>query len=250
MSAAARSEEEDLSGVCWRDDQWLQFFPLNRLSALDYFALSPFYDRTCNNEQAKLQGLDPTKVATLPPGIEYELQEVQEPHLFVVCRQLRTTPKAATRQQFFYILDGSVYQAPSLHAAMASRVSRCLYNVRQAFQTMQADLDPLLKVAAKQESAAGTSAAAAAEAPAPAVQKRLTNAEKERWRLVDRMLAHILAKYPLPQGAAGLAAPASGGAVAPDAADPLIASIGDAAAAGAAPSTANGAATPQAVFQA
>lgn len=58
----------------------------------------------------------------LPPGLEYELQEVQEPHLFVVCRQLRTAPKAATRQQFYYILDGSVYQAPSLHAAMASRI--------------------------------------------------------------------------------------------------------------------------------
>ena len=47
---------------------------------------------------------------------------MQEPHLFVVCRQLRTAPKAATRQQFYYILDGSVYQAPSLHAAMASRI--------------------------------------------------------------------------------------------------------------------------------
>ena len=47
---------------------------------------------------------------------------MQEPHLFVICRQLRTAPKAATRQQFYYILDGSVYQAPSLHAAMASNI--------------------------------------------------------------------------------------------------------------------------------
>jgi len=62
---------------------------------------------------------------TLPPGIEYELQSAQEPHLFIICRQLRSAPKAVTRQQFYYILDGSVYQAPSLHAAMASRVVWC-----------------------------------------------------------------------------------------------------------------------------
>ena len=49
-------------------------------------------------------------------------------------------------------------------------------------------------VAAEQEPQAGGRQAAAAEAPAPAVQKRLTDAEKERWRMVDRMLAHILGK--------------------------------------------------------
>ena len=70
-AAAVKSDDEDLSGVCWRDDQWLQFFPLTRLSALDYFALSPFYDRSCNNEQAKLQGLDPSKVACAPPLLYY-----------------------------------------------------------------------------------------------------------------------------------------------------------------------------------
>lgn len=49
-------------------------------------------------------------------------------------------------------------------------------------------------VAAGQEPRAGGRQAAAAEAPAPAVQKRLSDAEKERWRMVDRMLAHILGK--------------------------------------------------------
>jgi len=63
---AARPEDEDQTGVCWRDDQWLQFFPLTRQSALDYFSLSPFYDRSCNNEQAKLQGMDSSKLACAP----------------------------------------------------------------------------------------------------------------------------------------------------------------------------------------
>jgi mediator of RNA polymerase II transcription subunit 6 len=64
---APRPEDEDQTGVCWRDDQWLQFFPLTRQSALDYFSLSPFYDRSCNNEQAKLQGMDASKLACAPP---------------------------------------------------------------------------------------------------------------------------------------------------------------------------------------
>lgn len=62
-SAVVRPEDDDLTGVCWRDDPWLQFFPLNQMTALDYFALSPFYDRTCNNEQAKLLGLQPANLA-------------------------------------------------------------------------------------------------------------------------------------------------------------------------------------------
>ena len=63
----ARPEDEDQTGVCWRDDQWLQFFPLTRQSALDNFSLSPFYDRSCNNEQAKLQGMDASKLACAAP---------------------------------------------------------------------------------------------------------------------------------------------------------------------------------------
>lgn len=48
---------EDLTGTVWRDDQWLRAFPLTFPSALDYFSLSPFYDRNCNNELAKQQGM-------------------------------------------------------------------------------------------------------------------------------------------------------------------------------------------------
>ena len=44
---------DDLGKTTWRDDQWLGFYPLNHFTALDYFSLSPFYDRSCNNEVAK-----------------------------------------------------------------------------------------------------------------------------------------------------------------------------------------------------
>lgn len=58
----------------------------------------------------------------LPPGIEYVLHDFQEPHLFVVHKQQRHSPKATTSLTFYYILDGKIYQAPPMHAAMSSRM--------------------------------------------------------------------------------------------------------------------------------
>ena len=59
---------------------------------------------------------------TLPAGIEYELKDAQEPHLFIICKQLRTSPSSVSSLRYYYILDGNVYQAPSMHVALASRL--------------------------------------------------------------------------------------------------------------------------------
>jgi mediator of RNA polymerase II transcription subunit 6 len=53
---------EDLTDTSWRDDQWLQFYPLNSFTALDYFSMSPFFVRGSNNELARMQGLDLSKM--------------------------------------------------------------------------------------------------------------------------------------------------------------------------------------------
>jgi hypothetical protein len=47
---------EDLTGTCWRDDLWLGAFGLHHGNVLDYFSLSPFYDRACANERGFLAG--------------------------------------------------------------------------------------------------------------------------------------------------------------------------------------------------
>ena len=51
------SMELALGKTCWRDAQWLDFYPLNQFTVLDYFSLSPFYDRSCNNEVAKARNV-------------------------------------------------------------------------------------------------------------------------------------------------------------------------------------------------
>jgi hypothetical protein len=59
---------------------------------------------------------------TLPPGVEYLIHDAQEPHLFVVRKQMRHSPKSVTHLTFYYILDGRIYQAPALHTTILSRM--------------------------------------------------------------------------------------------------------------------------------
>jgi hypothetical protein len=61
----------------------------------------------------------------MPAGPEFVLADAQEPHLFVIRRQLRGAPGAApVPQAVYYILDGSVYQAPTLEAVLSARLVR------------------------------------------------------------------------------------------------------------------------------
>lgn len=78
-------------------------------------------------------------------GIEYTLDSCQEPHLFVICKQERQSADAAVPLMFYYILDGSVYQTPTIHGVLSARLSRCMYSVQSAFLRLQKDLDPLMK---------------------------------------------------------------------------------------------------------
>ena len=61
----------DLTGTCWRDDMFLQFYGLHPGNVLDYFSLSVFYDRKCNNEVAKLKGLPLNQLPYVQIQLEY-----------------------------------------------------------------------------------------------------------------------------------------------------------------------------------
>lgn len=62
----------------------------------------------------------------MPAGPEYVLVDAREPYLFVIRRQLRGAPGAPpTPQALYYVLDGSIYQAPPLGAVLSSRVVSC-----------------------------------------------------------------------------------------------------------------------------
>lgn len=55
----------DMTGICFRDQLWLNTYPLDRNLVFDYFALSPFYDWTCNNEQLRSRSIHPLDTSHL-----------------------------------------------------------------------------------------------------------------------------------------------------------------------------------------
>ncbi|KAJ4977525.1 hypothetical protein NE237_002631 [Protea cynaroides] len=146
----------DMTGICFRDQLWLNTYPLDQNLIFDYFALSPFYDWSCNNEQLRMRSIHPLDMSNLSKmtGIEYVLSEVMEPHLFVIRKQKRDSLEKVTPMLTYYILDGSIYQAPQLCNVFAARIGRALYHISKAFTTAASKLEKIGYVDAENESSA------------------------------------------------------------------------------------------------
>ncbi|CAI5478566.1 unnamed protein product [Closterium sp. Yama58-4] len=255
----------DLTGLCFRDQIFLNFVGgcLVPGNVFDYFANSPFYDRTCNNEQLRMQGIHPLDTARLREmvGWEYSLHMAQEPHLFVLRKQKRDGPDRTTPVAAYYILDGSIYQAPSLHAVIGSRICRALHHLRAAFSMTRAALDNPEAARPKEERTESEGASVdAPDTPAASEAKPTASDVREMARL-DHVIMTVVRKLTpappppdialpaLPQpAAAGEAATAEDktggvGTSAAGAAAGAAAAGGAAAAAAAAPATGAGATT-------
>lgn len=144
----------DMTGICFRDQLWLNTYPLDHNLVFDYFALSPFYDWTCNNEQLRIRSIHPLELSELSKmtGMEYMLNEVMEPHLFVIRKQKRDSAEKVTPMLTYYVLDGSIYQAPQLCNVFASRIGRALYYISKAFSIAESKLEKVGYVAVEGES--------------------------------------------------------------------------------------------------
>ncbi|KAG8183809.1 hypothetical protein JTE90_027734 [Oedothorax gibbosus] len=123
---------EALSTISWHDSAWIPI--LNPNNVMDYFAerTNPFYDRTCNNENLKMQRLG-TEHLTNMVGIEYCLLHVQDPILYVIRKQHRFSPTQTTPMSDYYIIAGVVYQAPDLANIIGSRLVTMVHQMQGAF---------------------------------------------------------------------------------------------------------------------
>ncbi|XP_014785185.1 mediator of RNA polymerase II transcription subunit 6 isoform X1 [Octopus bimaculoides] len=125
------AEKESL-GISWQNSAWIPM--LNSSNVLDYFSerTNPFYDRTCNNENVKMQHLNPEQLSSMT-GLEYELLHVQEPILYVIRKQHRHSPTQVTPLADYYISAGIVYQAPDLGSVVNSRMLNTVHSLQSAF---------------------------------------------------------------------------------------------------------------------
>jgi MED6 mediator sub complex component len=189
-------EGNDLTSVTWTDKVWLTYFPLNAETALDYFALSQFYDRACNNELIKMQRLDPALISTME-GIEYTLVSPSAPNLFRIAKSKRViTPQpSVTLLAVYYVVNGVVYQAPSAHAVLSSRVLQSLHYMRNAFDLMQSHAIPKpgLQSSSRNWKPSPTPADVLAEA-AVAESASVSDANPLERKAMDRILYDIMCK--------------------------------------------------------
>ncbi|KMZ70204.1 hypothetical protein ZOSMA_1G01770 [Zostera marina] len=127
----------DMTRICFRDQLWLNSYPLNCILVFDYFALSPFYDVTCNNEllRSRSQSIHPFDISHLSKmtGNEYVLTRIKEPNLFVLRKQMRYGPDRVIPQLMYYILDGSIFQAPQLCNLLYSKIEKTIHHLSQGF---------------------------------------------------------------------------------------------------------------------
>lgn len=136
--SAGAEEEEDLTSVKWIDVTWLALFPLNASTALDYFSLSQFYSRNCNNELIKMQRLDPALLTTMT-GIEYGLEPcASDSAVFVIVkrRRAKTEPQLTTLATY-YIVEGEVFQAPNAQVVVANRFTQAMLHLRKSFAAVR-----------------------------------------------------------------------------------------------------------------
>ncbi|EEE65334.1 hypothetical protein OsJ_20601 [Oryza sativa Japonica Group] len=90
-------------------------------------------------------------------GMEYVLSDVMEPHLFVIRKQRRESPEKSNAMLAYYILDGSIYQAPQLCSVFASRISRAMHHISKAFTTACSKLEKIGHVETEPDTAASES---------------------------------------------------------------------------------------------
>jgi mediator of RNA polymerase II transcription subunit 6 len=119
LIASGKLRVDDQTTVSWRDEGWLQHNELDNRSAMTYFSLSVFYDRSANNEKTK-EDLSRLKYMK---GLEFVLvQSKPEAGIYHIRKQFRHGEKKFTQLALYYILGGYVYQAPSLAAVLNAKL--------------------------------------------------------------------------------------------------------------------------------
>ncbi|ETV76695.1 hypothetical protein H257_09172 [Aphanomyces astaci] len=140
-SIAAVPRHTDDYNASYRDNVWLGQFPLDHQSVLYYFAGSPWYDKSCNNEILKMQRR-PLEHLQGMTGIEYELQPNEAKQLpqvlYVIHKKNRTSPRTANVMAVYYVLDCTIYQAPNTYTLLTSRLKKCSYRINKAFKALSA----------------------------------------------------------------------------------------------------------------
>ncbi|ODV79287.1 mediator of RNA polymerase II transcription subunit 6 [Suhomyces tanzawaensis NRRL Y-17324] len=127
---------EQLDEIQWKSPEFIQERGLHTGNVLEYFALSPFYDRTSNNQvlmmQFQFQQIQiPIGVSFHQyfqnrllemTGVEFVIAYNREPDFWIIRKQRRLDANSTLTLQDYYIIGANVYQAPKIYDALSSRL--------------------------------------------------------------------------------------------------------------------------------
>ncbi|KAI8332566.1 mediator complex, subunit Med6 [Chlamydoabsidia padenii] len=130
------SAVEDLTSVEWRDTNWLERVGgfQNQHMVLEYFAMSPFWDRQSNNQilsmQTQYNDLRQSHEATVEAlrkmtGVEFAITHEQPP-VWVIQKRYRRgpAPDDVNPISTYYIMGANIYQSPTIYSVIANRLVR------------------------------------------------------------------------------------------------------------------------------
>jgi len=126
MALPSQADASDLL-LPWVDPAFLNAFGLHH--PLLYFSQCPAFDRASNTAECLNQGLEPRAMAAqlrTMIGIQYEMIETRSaPQLHCIGMFYRSGPDAKQLLKAYYILDGTIFRAPSLGEVLMQRIASC-----------------------------------------------------------------------------------------------------------------------------
>ena len=113
-------------------------------------------------------------------GITYELMRDEEippmdgapPRTLYVIRMARRHGAKVTVLRWYYVLDGVVFEAPSLQAALSARVQRLGWHLSKAFEGLRAAGLKAKEATSKRASRATSRATSRGSSPPPEAESR------------------------------------------------------------------------------
>ncbi|KAK9467997.1 MED6 mediator subfamily complex component-domain-containing protein [Lipomyces arxii] len=131
-----------LDELQWRAPEWIQAFGLRTDNVLEYFAQSPFYDRSSNNQVLKMQSqfnapmMQPQDVQlalTTMRGIEFMIAMANAAGaLWVIRKCERLSPTETVPLATYFVINENIHMAPAVYSVVSSRVLACVKNLREA----------------------------------------------------------------------------------------------------------------------
>eukprot|EP01128_Nolandella_sp_AFSM9_P012818 TRINITY_DN9654_c0_g1_i1.p1 TRINITY_DN9654_c0_g1~~TRINITY_DN9654_c0_g1_i1.p1 ORF type:complete len:235 (-),score=58.74 TRINITY_DN9654_c0_g1_i1:57-761(-) len=132
--------EADLTSECFRDDRFLARSPVTPQNVFEYFSKSPFYSKDSNNQVLRMQGIPwetiPETLRVLI-GKQYVLEKSVPPRLYTIKRIRRQNPEECQVTGMYYIIDGTIYESPTLLATLEAKLDSCVYHLQEALNTVK-----------------------------------------------------------------------------------------------------------------